>query len=86
MMDNTNLLAKRRDRIIASFLSFKEKECDIFLSAEVSSKLRKKFLDDINDLCDIAFDLIKSEDVVWNEEFMNRLDDIYTILNKDDHG
>ena len=84
-MDNSNLLAKRRDRVIASFLSFKERECDSFLPNDISAKLRKKFLDDINDLCDMAFDLIHSDDseVVWNEEFMNRLDDIYTILNKD---
>lgn len=82
-MDNTGLLAKRRDRVIASFLSFKERECDAFLPQDVSSKLRKKFLDDINDLCDMAFDLIQPDEVVWNEEFRNRLDDIYSILNKD---
>jgi hypothetical protein len=80
-MDNKSIiLGKRRDRIIASFLSFKERECDQFLPQEISSKLRKKFLDDINDLCDIAFDLIADETVVWNDEFMNRLDDIYQMV------
>lgn len=80
-MNESNLLAKRRDRVIASFLSFKERECDDYLPPEVSSKLRKKFLDDINDLCDIAFDLIGADNVVWNEEFMNRLDEIYQIVS-----
>ena len=59
-MNESSLLAKRRDRVIASFLSFKERECDQYLPSDNSSKLRKKFLDDINDLCDIAFDLINS--------------------------
>ncbi len=81
-MDKSAILAKRRDRVIASFLSFKERECDQFLDPNVSSKLRKKFLDDINDLCDIAFDLIVEDSVVWNDEFMNRLDDIYRIVSE----
>jgi hypothetical protein len=83
-MDNSNILAKRRDRIIASFLSFKERECDQYLPPEISAKLRKKFLDDINDLSDIAIDLIAEDDVVWNEEFISRLDDIYNILKGED--
>jgi len=80
-MDKTGILAKRRDRAIAAFLSFKERECDQFLPSDISSRLRKKFLDDINDLCDIAFDLIVEDSVVWNDEFMNRLDDIYRIVS-----
>jgi len=80
-MDKSGILAKRRDRAIASFLSFKERECDQYLPNNISSHLRKKFLDDINDLCDIAFDLIVEDSVVWNDEFMNRLDDIYRIVS-----
>lgn len=80
-MDKSGILAKRRDRVIASFLSFKERECDQYLPEDVSSRLRKKFLDDINDLCEIAFDLIVEDSVVWNDEFMNRLDDIYRIIS-----
>lgn len=82
-MDKSGILAKRRDRVIASFLSFKERECDQYLPEDVSSRLRKKFLDDINDLCEIAFDLIVEDSVVWNDEFMNRLDDIYRIISDD---
>ena len=81
-MQESAILAKRRDRIIASFLSFKEKECDSFLPQETSSALRKKFLDDINDLCDLAFDLLAPDNVVWNEEFLNRLDKIYDIISE----
>lgn len=78
-MQEEAVLAKKRDRIIASFLSFKERECDQYLPPDVSQSLRKKFLDDVNDLCDLALDLIVSPDnpVIWNEEFINRFDTIY---------
>ena len=81
-MKEEAILAKKRDRIIASFLSFKERECDEFLPSDVSLALRKRFLDDINDLCDLAFDLLTPDNVVWNEEFMNRLDKIYDIISE----
>jgi hypothetical protein len=82
LMDNKVLLAKRRDRAIASILSFKEQECDSFLPSEVSSQLRKKILDQINDLCDLSFDLIEKDNIIWNDEFLSRLDDIYEKVNE----
>lgn len=81
-MDNKGFLGKRRDRAIATILSFKERECDNFLPQEVSVSLRKVILDEVNDICDLAFDLIASDDIVWNDEFMDRLDDIYSKVSK----
>lgn len=75
-MDNKAFLGKRRDRAIATLLSFKERECDGYLPQEVSQRLRKEILDQINEVCDVAFDLIDDSDVVWNEDFMDRFDEL----------
>jgi hypothetical protein len=81
-VDNKMFLGKRRDRAIATILSFKERECDQFLPPEVAQRLRKEILDQINEVCDVAFDLINDVDVVWNEEFMDRLDDLYDKIHE----
>jgi hypothetical protein len=75
-MDKKAFLGKRRDRAIATLLSFKERECDHYLPPETAHKLRKEILDQINELCDTAFDLISDSDVIWNEEFMDRFDEL----------
>ena len=80
-MDSKGFLAKRRDRVIATLLSFKEDVVDEYLPESVSFALRKEILNQINDLCDLAFDLL-SADTIVNEEFLQRLDDIYDIVSK----
>jgi hypothetical protein len=83
MMDDKVFLGKRRDRSIATILSFKERECDRYLPQEVSVNLRKMVLDEVNELCDLALDLLSSDqEVVWNDDFMDRLDDIYEKVSK----
>ena len=81
-MDDKVFLGKRRDRAIATLLSFKERECDTYLPSEVSQRLRKEILDQINEVCDVALDLINDAEVVWNEEFMDRFDDMYDKINE----
>ena len=81
-MDNKAFLGKRRDRAIATLLSFKERDCDQYLPLETSQKLRKEILDQINELCDVAFDLMNVSDVVWNEDFMDRFDDMFESIEK----
>ena len=81
-MDNKVFLGKRRDRAIATLLSFKERDCDEYLPAETSQKLRKEILDQINELCDVAFDLMNVSDVVWNEDFMDRFDYMFDNIEK----
>ena len=77
-MNNKGFLGKRRDRSIATILSFKENECDQFLPKEVSVALRKIILDQINDLCDLAFDIIDEDSYIeFNDEFLDRLEAIY---------
>lgn len=67
-------LGRRRDRSIATILSFKERECDNYLPPATRAKLRSLLLDEINDLCETAFDLMGGDDVVMNDLFLERLD------------
>lgn len=78
-----DLLRRRKDRAIAIVLGVKERECDRDLSAQASQKLRKVVLDQFNDLYDITIDLMSSLDrgeVVLNEEYLDRIDAIYSAV------
>jgi hypothetical protein len=81
-MDNKTFLGKRRDRAIATLLGFKERECDEFLPDEVSQRLRKEILDQFNELCDTAFDLIGS-DVGMNQVYLDKIEQMYDLLVAD---
>lgn len=76
------LLNKRRDRVIAIILGVKERECDEYLPPEVSAKLRKVVLDQVNELCDLASDLLRSEPeaTVVNEIFLQKLEEIHEAV------
>lgn len=79
----SDMLAHRRDRAISIVLGLKEKECDTFLPRDVSQRLRKVVLDQVNDLVDFAMDLCKSLDtgeVVLNEDYLKKLDDVHEIV------
>jgi hypothetical protein len=71
-MDNTRLFEKRRNRAIAVILGFKEDYCDSFLPEDVSQDLRKVILDEFNDVCNLAIDLME-EGVIFNQEFFDRI-------------
>ena len=75
---NKEFLGKRRDRAIATILSFKERECDQYLPEDVSYDLRKVILDQMNDVVDLAYDLI-NDDIVINEAFLDKLDEILNM-------
>jgi hypothetical protein len=78
-----DILEKRRNRSIALILSFKENECDRYLPDDVSHKLRKTVLDQVNDLHDLAVDLLRSVDdgtVILNEEYLKKIDYLFDRL------
>lgn len=80
-----DILARRRDRAIAIILGFRERECDSYLPPDVSHKLRKVVLDQLNDYHDLCSDLIRSldsDEVVLNELFVQRLDSIHESLGR----
>src|SRR2546429_7988030 len=75
------LLAKRRDRAIASILGTKERECDRHLPSSVQGHLRKVVLDQINELHDVALDILRSLDddsAVLNDLWLARIDEMHT--------
>jgi hypothetical protein len=79
------ILAKRRDRMIATILGVKEDECDEYLPVASSQKLRKTILDQVNDYFDLCRDLLKSvqpEGVIMNEKYAEKLDEIHEVLVK----
>lgn len=77
----SDVLARRRDRSIAIILGLKERECDQYLSREVSIKLRKVILDQMNEYHDFVMDVCKSLDnnsqVVLNELYLEKIDAMY---------
>lgn len=75
MFKDKTFLGKRRDRAIATILSYKEDNCDEYLPKDVSNGLRSVVLMQMNDVCDLAFDLI-NDDVEVNELFLDKLDEI----------
>lgn len=82
-MDNKTFLGKRRDRAIATILGFKEREVDSFLPEDISFALRKTILDQVNEICDLAFDLMASDSVIFNEEFVNKIDEIHFYVKNE---
>lgn len=72
-----DVLARRRDRVIAILLSFKERECDQYLPREVQVKFRKIVLDQLNEFADLSADMMRSLDngeQTLNEIFFERLE------------
>lgn len=78
-MDYSKFLQRRRDRAIATVLSFKDRECDQYLPKDVSEDLRELILDEINDLCYAALDVIKGD---VNDLYVKRLDEIQRLLEE----
>lgn len=87
-MDDTvkKILAKRRDRMIATILSFKEDECDEYLPNDVSMDLRKLVLDQVNDFSDLCSDLLRSvqpDGMIINEHYADMLEEIHATIVRD---
>jgi hypothetical protein len=79
----SDMLARRRDRAISVILNMKEKECDSYLPRDSSQRLRKVVLDQMNELVDFAMDLCNSLDtgeVVLNEDYLKKLDEVHEIV------
>lgn len=72
--NKSQMVARRRDRCIATILSFKEDEIDNMVDDDdISAEFRELILYEINDVCNLAIDLINDSSIV-NEIFMERLD------------
>jgi len=78
-MNEKGLLGKRRNRSIATILSYKEQNCDMYLSDEAAAGLRKVILDEINSLCELVFDIV-DEQVIFNESYFTMLEEIHEVI------
>lgn len=80
-----DVLARRRDRAIAILLGLKDRECDSYLPRDVSIKLRKAILDQFNEMHDLCVDVMRSLDtgeVVLNEIYLQKLDELHAKIVK----
>lgn len=71
------MLSKRKDRSIATILSYKDQTLDEYLPPDVSREFRKLVLDQLNDLYDFSLDLLRSVEggsVTINQEYVDRLE------------
>ncbi len=69
-----DMAVKRRDRCLAAILNVKD-ECDHHLPDDLSRRLRKVVLDQVNDLTDTLVDLLKTvndDRIVVNEYWIER--------------
>lgn len=83
----SDVLSRRRDRTIAIILGVKERECDDFLPREVSQKLRKIILDQMNEyhgfVMDVCQSLDTNDEVVLNEHYLDLIDEIHRAIFRD---
>lgn len=83
-----DVVARRRDRVIAILLSFKERECDAHLSRDTQVRFRKLVLDQLNDFAELCSDMMRSLDdgqQTLNELYFERLEaKVDSILNRVD--
>jgi hypothetical protein len=83
-----DLLAKRRDRVIAIILGTKERDCDQYLPKEAQAKLRKVVLDQVNEFYELTCDVLRSCDtdsMVMNDLYLQRLDEIHEVIVRNGH-
>ncbi len=67
-MNESILLEKRKNRLIARILSFKEKEIDPHIDSELSEDFREFILDEINGYYSIVYDVVENN---INQEFLD---------------
>jgi hypothetical protein len=74
-----NLVATRGNRCSASILGWIEenlyKEFDI--DTKMQRRLRQQILDQVNSFKDLSMDIVKSENAVVNEIWVQKLDEIH---------
>jgi hypothetical protein len=84
------ILTRRKDKAIGIVLGVKERECDRFLPPEVSKKLRKVVLDQLNefyDLCrDVLCSLDNNDNVILNERYLEMLSEVHSAVVGNGNG
>lgn len=83
MSNNGNeiFLAKRRDRLIASILAYKESNVDEYLPDWLAKELRHKILDEINAYHLTVMDALGNK---INQDFIDMIAEIHTVIMKEE--
>jgi hypothetical protein len=79
----TEILAKRRDRAIAIVLGVHDRDLKSYLPPEVSAKLRKVVLDQLNEFHDLCIDVLRSLDngeVLLNDHYLALLAEVHEAV------
>lgn len=79
-----DMLAKRRDRAIATILRVKETDCDKFLPVEAQRRLRKVVLDEVNDFFALCTDLMLSMEGngIMNELYLKKIEAMHQDMRR----
>ena len=78
-----DVIARRRDRAIATLLGVKEREIDQYLPPEARALLRKAILDQLNDFHSLVVDVMRSLDngeVVLNDLYLEKIDQLHEVV------
>lgn len=74
-MSKSQLVQKRTNRCIAQILGYKEDFIDPYIDEDTADEFRSLILDAINDVNNIAVDIIDDSSIV-NEVFIERMEAI----------
>lgn len=84
-MNPQDFVKKRRDRVLATILSYKEANVDQYLpDQKARDDLRRVILNNVNDLNDLVLDLLKSQgepEYMFNEYYGDALRRIFERLD-----
>lgn len=82
-MQSQEFVRKRRDRVLATILSYKENNVDQHLPTQKArDDLRRVILNNVNDFNDLVLDILKAEpEVEINQLYIEALARIETRLN-----
>ena len=76
-VDPTEFVRKRRDRVLATILSYKEENIDQYLPPELRQQLRRVIMSNINDFNDLVLDMLKATEAEpvteWNTLYFAQL-------------
>ena len=78
---NEIFLGKRRDRMIASILGYKESNVDEYLPDWLAKELRYKILDEINAYHLTMMDALGNK---INQDFIDMIAEIHTVIMKEE--
>ena len=83
---SANLVAARGNRCSASLLSWLEDHVYEHLPDDLQSDLRTEVLDHVNDLKNLAIDIVKSDMSYMNEYYVEGLAQIHNELSRIRNG